>query len=211
MDDPGRRVAGGGGAVRYDLILAGVGGQGVLSMAAIIGNAAIAQGLFAKLSEVHGMAQRGGAVNAHLRLSDRPIESDLVPRGTADLVLGMEPVETLRYLEYLAPHGTVVASSCPLVNIPDYPDLAAVLEQVRRLPHALVIDAERLAAEAGDPQTLNTVMVGAACHLLPLEPGRLEAAVSETFARKGSAALAINRAAFGAGRAAAEAAGSVAR
>jgi len=211
MVDPGRRVAGGGGAMRYDLIVAGVGGQGVLSMAAIIGNAAIAQGLLAKLSEVHGMAQRGGAVNAHLRLSDRPIESDLIPRGTADLVLGLEPVETLRYLEYLAPHGTLVTTSCPLVNIPDYPDPAEVLEQVRRLPHALVIDAERLAAEAGDPLTLNTVMVGAACHLLPLEPGTLEAAVSETFARKGSAALAVNRAAFRAGRAAAEAAGSVAR
>jgi len=197
--------------MRYDLILAGVGGQGVLSMAAIIGNAAVAEGLFAKLSEVHGMAQRGGAVYAHLRLSDRRIESDLVPRGTANLILGLEPVESLRYLDYLAPEGALVTASSPVVNVPDYPDPAAVLESVRSLPRALVIEAERLAAEAGDPLAMNTVMVGAAAHLLPLEPEALEAAVSETFARKGSEALAVNRAAFRAGRAAADRAGAAAR
>jgi indolepyruvate ferredoxin oxidoreductase beta subunit len=196
--------------VKYDLILAGVGGQGVLSMAAIIGNAAVAEGLFAKLSEVHGMAQRGGAVHSHLRLSDRPIESDLVPNGTAQLILSMEPVEGLRHLECLSPSGTIITASSPLVNIPDYPDVAEVLERIRRLPSSLVIDAERLALEAGDPLAMNTVMVGAAAHLLPVTPESLEAAVSETFARKGSLALAVNRAAFRAGRAAGESAGAAA-
>lgn len=191
----------------YDLILAGVGGQGVLSMAAIIGNAATNTGLFAKLSEVHGMAQRGGAVHSHLRLSDRPIASDLVARGTADLILSMEPVEGLRYVEYLSPRGTLVTASSPVENIPDYPDKATVLERIRRLPRAIVVEAERLAAEAGDPLAMNTVMVGAAAHLLPLEIDALEKAMSETFARKGSLALAVNRAAFRAGRAAAESPG----
>ncbi len=194
----------------YDLILAGVGGQGVLSMAAIIGNAAVAEGLYAKLSEVHGMAQRGGAVHSHLRLSDRPIESDLISEGTARLILSLEPVEGLRYLEYLSPTGALVTASTPLVNIPDYPETDGVLERIRRLPSSIVVEAERLATEAGDPLAMNTVMVGAAAHLLPLKVETLEAAVSEIFARKGSAAFAVNRAAFRAGRAAAESAGAAA-
>jgi indolepyruvate ferredoxin oxidoreductase beta subunit len=192
----------------YDLILAGVGGQGVLSMAAIIGNAAVVEGLFAKLSEVHGMAQRGGAVLSHLRLSDRPIESDLVSQGTAQLIVSLEPLEGLRQLEYLSPSGALVTASTPLVNIPDYPDVAEVLERIRRLPNSMVVDAARLAAEAGDPLAMNTVMVGAVTHLLPLNPESLEAAVSVTFARKGSLAFTVNRAAFRAGRACAESAGA---
>lgn len=196
--------------MKYDIILAGVGGQGVLSMAAIIGNAAVAEGLFAKLSEVHGMAQRGGAVHSHLRLSDRPIESDLVSQGTAQLILSLEPVEGLRHLEFLSPLGTLVTASVPLVNIPDYPDLDEVLQRVRRLPNSMIVDAQRLATEAGDPLAMNTVMVGAVVHLLPLKPETLEAAVSETFARKGSLAFTVNRAAFLAGRACAESAGATA-
>jgi indolepyruvate ferredoxin oxidoreductase beta subunit len=185
-----------------DLVIAGVGGQGVLSMAAIVGNAAVAEGWVAKLSEVHGMAQRGGAVHAHLRLSRQPIESALIPKGAADLILGLEPLESLRYLEYLAPAGTVVTASTPVENIPDYPPIADLLERIRGLPRAIVIDAERLARESGDPVAVNTVMVGAAAHLLPVALETLEAAVCEIFARKGSLALAVNRAAFQAGRAA---------
>ncbi len=196
--------------MKYDLILAGVGGQGVLSMAAIIGNAAGAEGLFAKLSEVHGMAQRGGAVHSHLRLSDLPIESDLISLGTANLILGMEPLESLRHLEYLSPTGTLVTASTPLLNIPDYPAVADVLERIRRLPRAIVIDAEKLATEAGDPLAMNSVMVGAAAHLLPLKGVSVESAVAETFARKGSHALAVNRAAFLSGRAAVDHAGEAA-
>ena len=195
--------------MKFDIVLAGVGGQGVLSMAAIIGNAAVAEGKFAKLSEVHGMAQRGGAVHSHLRISDQPIESDLVPHGAADLIVSLEPVEALRYLEYLTPSGAVVSAADPVVNIPDYPDLRDVLDRIRRLPHAIVIEAGRLAVEAGDALAMNTVMVGAAAHLLPVRIATLEAAVSETFARKGSEALAVNRAAFQAGRTAAGSAGTL--
>jgi indolepyruvate ferredoxin oxidoreductase, beta subunit len=195
--------------MKFDIVLAGVGGQGVLSVAAIIGNAAVAEGRFAKLSEVHGMAQRGGAVHSHLRISDRPIESDLVSHGAADLILSLEPVEALRYLEYLAPSGTVIAASTPVTNVPDYPAVEDVLERIRALPRAIVVDAERLATLAGDPLAMNTVMVGAASSLLPVKIATLEAAVSEVFARKGSQALAINRAAFRAGRAAVPAAGTL--
>jgi indolepyruvate ferredoxin oxidoreductase beta subunit len=195
--------------VTFDILLAGVGGQGVLSMAAIIGRAALAQGLHAKQSEVHGMAQRGGAVQAHLRLSDRPIESDLIPLGTADLILSLEPVESLRYLAYLSPSGTLVTAVEPFRNIADYPDLVEVLARVRSLPRSIVVEAERLALEAGDVQTLNTVLVGAAVHLLPLPAEAIEKAVAGAFARKGDSVLRANLAALRAGRdAATSAAGS---
>jgi indolepyruvate ferredoxin oxidoreductase beta subunit len=193
--------------MKFDIILAGVGGQGVLSMAAIIGRAALTQGLNAKQSEVHGMAQRGGAVQAHLRLSDHPIESDLIPLGTADLILSLEPVESLRYLSELSLSGTVITAADPFRNIPDYPDLDKVLARVRSLPRAIVLEAERLALEAGDVQTLNTVLVGAAMHLLPLPPASIEKAVADTFTRKGEFVLRANLAALRAGHEAARAGG----
>jgi indolepyruvate ferredoxin oxidoreductase beta subunit len=197
--------------MKYDILLSGVGGQGVLSMAAIIGRAAVARGLRAKQSEVHGMAQRGGAVQAHLRLSDRPIESDLIPLGTADLILSLEPLESLRYLPYLSPTGTLVTSSSPFLNIPDYPDLEPMLARIRALPHAIVVEAERLALESGDVQTLNTVLVGAAAHLLPLPAEAIEEAVIAAFARKGDFVRQANLAALRAGGEAARAATGDAR
>ena len=190
--------------MKFDILFAGVGGQGVLSMAAIIGRAAVAEGLQAKQSEVHGMAQRGGAVQAHLRLSDRPIASDLIGRGAADLILSLEPLESLRYLGYLSPQGALVTAAEPFANIPDYPDPAKLHAHVRSLPRGVVIEAERLASEAGDAQTVNTVMVGAASPFLPMNPEHLEAAVRENFARKGEAMVNLNLAAFRAGRAAAK-------
>ena len=198
--------------MKFDILFAGVGGQGVLSMAAIIGRAAVAEGLQAKQSEVHGMAQRGGAVQAHLRLSDLAIASDLIGRGGADMILSLEPLESLRYLSYLSTKGVLVTAAEPFANIPNYPDVAKLLAQVRALPLGVVIEAERLANEAGDVQTVNTVMVGAASAFLPLAPGHLEEAVRENFVRKGEALVNMNLAAFRAGRAAAagmHAAGSV--
>jgi indolepyruvate ferredoxin oxidoreductase, beta subunit len=190
----------------FDVLLCGVGGQGVLSMAALIGQAALERGLQAKQSEVHGMAQRGGAVSAHLRLSTEAIASDLIPRGGADLILGMEPLESLRYVEYLSPSGAVVTATEPVRNIPDYPPLEDVLAKLRALPRARLVTAERLAREAGDPVAVNTVMVGAAADLLPLEPAEIVARIERQFARKGEWALKVNRGAFEAGRAAARAA-----
>lgn len=171
-------------------------------MAAIIGRAALSEGLFVKQSEVHGMAQRGGAVQAHLRLSDEPIESDLVALGTAHLILGLEPVESLRYLAWLAPHGTLVTASNPFRNIRNYPPLETVLARIGALPHAVVVDAERIASEAGDNLAVNTAMVGAAARLLPLRRESIEAAVRETFGRKGDTVLEANLRALRSGAAA---------
>jgi indolepyruvate ferredoxin oxidoreductase beta subunit len=181
--------------MKCDIILSGVGGQGVLSLAGLIGFGAIAEGLFAKQSEVHGMAQRGGAVVAHLRLSDKPIHSDLIPQGVADLILSMEP---------LSPSGTLVTATNPFDNITDYPDLQGVLAKIRELPRSLLVDAEGLAREAGDVQAMNTVMVGAASRLLPLKPGTLEKVVQQVFGAKGQRVVDVNLAALAAGRKAGE-------
>ncbi len=182
--------------MNYDIILAGVGGQGVLSMAAIIGRAAAIDGLQVKQSEVHGMSQRGGAVVAHLRLADHPIDSDLIPQGTADLILSMEPLESLRYVAYLSPRGSLVTAVDAVVNIPDYPAMDGLLATVRGLPRSRTVEAERIAYEAGDVQAVNTVMVGSVADLLPLTAAALEQAVHATFKAKGERVVELNRAAF---------------
>lgn len=189
--------------MKFDIVLAGVGGQGVLSVSAVIASAAMEAGLQVKQSEVHGMAQRGGAVLAHLRLSDGPIASDLIPRGRASLVLSMEPLESLRYLEFLSPDGALITSSNPVRNIPDYPLLDDVLAEVRRVPRAVVIDGERLARQAGSARAVNMVMVGAASNVLPLDPGLLERYIATWFASKGQPVVDQNLRAFQAGREAA--------
>ena len=189
--------------MKYDLILAGVGGQGILSIAFVVDNAALKSKLHFKQSEVHGMAQRGGAVSSHLRLADQPIFSDLVPLNGADLVLSVEPMEALRYAEYLKPDGVFVSSSSAFVNIPDYPEPEAVLATLRQRPGTVLVDADRLAREAGSPRAQNMVMLGAASARLPLTQQVMEEFIGVLFGKKGEKVVAANVEAFRAGRAAA--------
>ena len=189
--------------MKFDIILAGVGGQGVLSVGNVIASSAMKEGLAVKQSEVHGMSQRGGAVLAHLRLSDRPIASDLIPRGSAAMILSMEPLESLRYLEFLAEDGTVITATNPVANIPDYPPIDEVLGRVRSLPHTVTVDAESLARKAGSARATNMVMVGAASPLLPVAFETLEHFVQTIFANKGARVVETNLKALHAGRAAA--------
>jgi indolepyruvate ferredoxin oxidoreductase beta subunit len=191
--------------VKFDIVLAGVGGQGVLSVSAVIASAALSSGLQVKQSETHGMSQRGGAVSAHLRLSDRPIASDLVPLGAASLVLSMEPLESLRYVSYLSPDGAVVTATAPVENIGDYPPVDEVLDAVRRLPRSLLVDAEALARRAGSIRAVNMVMVGAASDTLPVPVEAVERQIEARFLPKGARVVEMNLAAFRAGREAARA------
>jgi indolepyruvate ferredoxin oxidoreductase beta subunit len=186
--------------VKFDIILAGVGGQGVLSLSSIIAAAALDEGLFVKQSEVHGMAQRGGAVTAHLRLSDRPIESDLVPLGAASLILSLEPLESLRYLEYLAPDGTIITATQPVANVPDYPALDALVEAISSLPRAVLVDAAGLARQAGLAKATNMVMAGAAVPRLPIRLATIERSIEAAFERKGQTVVDQNLAALRAGQ-----------
>lgn len=176
----------------YDIILAGVGGQGVLSIATIIARAAMIDGLEVRQSEVHGMSQRGGGVQAHMRLSDRAITSDLIPSGGADMILAMEPVESLRYLSYLKPEGILVTAAEPFVNIDDYPALETVHAAIRKLPRSRIVPAEALAKEAGSMKSVNMVLIGAALKALPVSEKSLTQSVRDTFAKKDPKLVDIN-------------------
>ncbi len=186
--------------MKQDIILAGVGGQGILSIAFVIDNAALADGLRFKQAEVHGMAQRGGAVQSHLRLSDEEVWSDLIPKGAADMILSVEPLEALRYFEYLKPDGVVVTSSTPYKNIPDYPDLDTILAAVRRARKSVIIDSERIAKEAGTTKAQNMVMLGAASRHLILREDSLRCYIDALFKARGPAVVEINIKAFELGR-----------
>jgi indolepyruvate ferredoxin oxidoreductase beta subunit len=186
--------------MKKDLILAGVGGQGVLSVAAVIARAAMAEGFAVRQSEVHGMAQRGGAVLAHLRISDEPIPSDLVPQGGADIIISMEPLESLRYAAWLSPSGALVTAAEPFMNIPGYPEPEKIIRSVKGFPVSRILEAAVLAKEAGQARSVNMVMVGAASPFLPLKAETLEAAVAAAFAAKGAQAAEANVKAFRLGR-----------
>ena len=179
--------------MKRDIILAGVGGQGILSIATVIGEAALAEGLYLKQAEVHGMSQRGGDVQSNLRISTEPIHSDLIPCGGADLVISLEPMEALRYVEYLKPDGWIVTSSVPFVNIPNYPELEEVLAHIKAFPNHVLLDVEALAKSVGAPaQAANMVLLGAAIPMLGIEHDKMIAGVKRVFARKGEAIVATN-------------------
>lgn len=183
-------------AMKQDIILAGVGGQGILSIAYVIDNAALKQGLSFKQAEVHGMAQRGGAVQSHLRLSNDPIFSDLIPKGGADMILSVEPLESIRYFDYLAPDGIVVTSSSPFVNIPNYPELDEVLSKVQSVSKNIIVDSAKLAQEAGFARAQNMVMLGAASAHLILQEENLKKFIRELFQARGDKVVDINIRAF---------------
>lgn len=183
-----------------NMILCGVGGQGVLSLAAIIAKASLSAHLNVRQSEVHGMSQRGGEVSSHLRIGDEEIVGDLVPSGTADLIISMEPMESLRYLNYLKPNGIVITASEPVKNISNYPDVNAVYAKIAEIPGSICLEAESLAEAAGSRRASNMVLIGAASSFLPLETDGLQNAIRETFASKGESIVGTNLKAFDAGR-----------
>ncbi len=184
----------------YDIILAGVGGQGVLSVAAVVSLAALKDGYKIRQSEVHGMSQRGGAVVANMRISPTDIESDLIPRGNADVILSMEPVEALRYLDYLKPDGFLITAAEPYVNIPDYPDLEEIYGKIKDLDSSLIIQAKDLAKEAGSLRAVNMVLVGALSSKIPVSYDKIKEAINEIFSRKGQKIVDMNLKALELGR-----------
>lgn len=186
--------------MKQDIILAGVGGQGILSIAFVIDNAALKQGFNFKQAEVHGMAQRGGAVQSHLRISEKPVFSDLIPRGAADMILSVEPMECLRYLDYLSPGGIVVTSRNPFVNIPNYPDVEKVLGAIDKITQKVLVDSDKLAKEAGSPKAQNMVMLGAASPYLILEEENLKKFIRVLFTPRGERMVEMNLKAFDLGR-----------
>ncbi len=188
--------------MQKNIILAGVGGQGILSVAYVFDNAALDAGFYFKQAEVHGMAQRGGAVQSNLRYSDVEIHSDLIPEGRCDMVLAVEPLEVMRYWHYLKPDGWVVTSITPYINIPDYPEIDTLLADLAAFPHMVMVDTGHLARAAGNLRSQNMVAVGAASNFLNFSEEQLLKHVEGLFERKGEKIVAVNRRAFQYGRAA---------
>ncbi len=186
--------------MKCDIILAGVGGQGILTIATVIGYAAVESGLYLKQAEVHGMSQRGGNVQSHLRISDKEIFSDLVPAGAADLILSVEPMEALRYLPYLSVHGWIVTNTVPYINIPNYPDIEKVLAEIKKQPNQVALDADALAKEAGSVRGMNMVIAGAGSLFIDVPFEKMAEGIQVIFGKKGEDMVNKNLAALRAGR-----------
>jgi indolepyruvate ferredoxin oxidoreductase beta subunit len=186
--------------MKNDIILSGVGGQGILTIAATIGLAAVENGLYLKQAEVHGMSQRGGDVQSHLRISDNPVSSDLIPYGKAELIISVEPMESLRYLPWLSKDGWLVTNSNPFINIPDYPALEDILKEIEKTRNHIIIDADKIAKEAGSARSGNIVILGAASLYIDMPFKSIENAVRKFFGRKGEDIVNINLKALNAGR-----------
>lgn len=185
--------------MKKDIILSGVGGQGILSTAAIIGLAAIENGLFVKQAEVHGMSQRGGEVQSHLRISSKEIASDLIPFGQADMILSVEPMESLRYLPYLSQEGWIITNTTPFVNIPNYPDMESLMNQIRSYKNVVAINADEIAKKISSPKSSNVVLLGASAQYLDIPFENLESGIRSLFGSKGEDIVKMNLAALKAG------------
>jgi indolepyruvate ferredoxin oxidoreductase beta subunit len=185
--------------MKKDIILAGVGGQGILSIAAVIDFAALSLGYNVKQAEVHGMSQRGGAVQSHLRISSNEIYSDLIGLSGADLIISVEPMESLRYIPYLSDEGWVVTSNDCFKNIASYPEESSLYQQIELLPRKVAVDAEKLAKEAGSGKASNMVMLGVAAPFLGIPIDKLKKAIEAIFGEKGQKIIDINLRAFDAG------------
>lgn len=190
--------------MKTDIILCGVGGQGILSIAAAIGLAALEKKLHVKQAEVHGMSQRGGAVQSHLRLSNKPVASDLIPFGGADMILSVEPMESLRYLPYLNGEGWLFTNTRTYENIPDYPPEKDIMEEISKIQKHIMIDADAIAKTCGSSRASNMVMLGVASKFIEIERNHFHNAITKLFTAKGEEIVRLNIEAFEAGKKGAE-------
>lgn len=186
--------------MKTNIIIAGVGGQGILTISTILDMAAFNNNLYIKQSEVHGMSQRGGAVQSHVRISDKEVFSDLIPLGKADMIISVEPMELLRYLPYLKEDGWLITDAEPFVNIPNYPEMEELFNKIKTYPNHIIINATEEAKKIGTSKAANVVMLGAASNLLPIDESGLLKAITDLFIRKGERVVNINIEAFKKGK-----------
>ncbi|MEG9328201.1 indolepyruvate ferredoxin oxidoreductase beta subunit [Salinimicrobium catena] len=190
--------------MKTNIILSGVGGQGILTIAAVLDTAALSEDLFIKQSEVHGMSQRGGAVQSHVRISDKEIFSDLIPEGQADLILSVEPMELLRYMPFLKKDGWLVTDSESFINTSNYPDKKELFNQIKKHPNHVIVDATEIAKKIGNSKAANMVLLGAASAIIPLSEDSLVKAIKELFQHKSERIIKLNLEAFAEGKKVAE-------
>jgi indolepyruvate ferredoxin oxidoreductase beta subunit len=185
----------------FDLVIAGVGGQGTILASDIIGKAAVKEGLPVMAAETHGMAQRGGSVVNHLRIGCEL--GSLIPLKSADALIALEPSEALRYIEYLSDEGIVIVNTEPVLpvtvtsGISSYPDMGEIIDYLEQRFTVKAFNAVQLAKEAGHVQSMNTVMIGAVSKYLPLSKDVLLDCVKASVPKR---TVDINIKAFGIGR-----------
>ncbi|MFD0976141.1 indolepyruvate oxidoreductase subunit beta [Salinimicrobium gaetbulicola] len=190
--------------MKTNIILSGVGGQGILTIAAVMDTAALSENLFIKQSEVHGMSQRGGAVQSHVRISDKEIFSDLIPEGKADLILSVEPMELLRYMPFLKKDGWLVTDSETFVNTTNYPEKNDLFDQIKKHPNNVIVDATQIAKDIGNSKVANMVLLGAASAIIPLSEDSMIDAIKKLFQHKSERIIKLNLEAFNKGKKVAE-------
>ena len=186
--------------MEINIIIAGVGGQGILTIAAVLDTAALSQNLHVKQSEVHGMSQRGGAVQSHVRISDKQVYSDLIPQGRADMILSVEPLESLRYIPFLKKEGWIITDSQSFENIANYPSQASLLMEIRQRQNHLLLDATEEAKDLGNSKAANMVLLGAASTVIPLSEESIKHAIKKLFAVKSEKITELNLKAFERGK-----------
>ena len=186
-----------------DIVIVGVGGQGVILVSDVIGRAAVRAGKPVRGAETHGMAQRGGSVVNHTRIGCR--YSPMVAAGGADVLLALEPAEALRFAHFLSPDGVALVNTIPVLPVTvttgraRYPSLEEILAPLREIcRQVLPLDATALAKRAGTAQAMNVVMLGALSAYMPLQQDLLLAALDEVVPPKYREA---NRKAFQMGKA----------
>ena len=182
--------------MKTNIILSGVGGQGILTIAAVLDTAALSENLFIKQSEVHGMSQRGGAVQSHVRISDKEIFSDLIPEGKADLILSVEPMELLRYLPFMHKYGWLVTDSEAFINTSNYPEKNDLFDQIKKHPYHIIVNATEIAKTIGNSKVANMVLLGAASAIIPLSENSMIEAIKKLFQHKSEKIIRLNLEAF---------------
>jgi len=174
--------------MRLDILLVGVGGQGILTSAAILARAAINSGINVLTAETHGMAQRGGSVVVHVRFGD--VKSPLIPYGSADFMVALEPVEALRYTQYCSEKTKAIVNTRPIYppsvsrGEAEYPSLDVVRQKLSWLSKLYFINATQLAEKAGNAQATNVVVLGALCKVSSIEAKEVERAITDVLPGK---------------------------
>ncbi|NHM26821.1 indolepyruvate oxidoreductase subunit beta [Desulfofundulus sp. TPOSR] len=189
----------GAALVPVDILMVGVGGQGIILASKILAHAARTVGYDIKVSEIHGMAQRGGSVVTQVRLGER-VYSPLIPEGEADIILAFEQLEALRWLEYVKGGGTIIVNSQVIYPVPVLAGMAQypenIIAHLSRRAHTLVVDALDKALECGNARAANVVLLGSLARRMPIPLSYWLSAIEDCVPAR---YLEVNRAAFQSG------------
>lgn len=183
--------------MRYNIAISGVGGLGILTLGRIISKGALSEGKLAIMSEIHGLSQRYGSVFVHLRISDGEVLAPTIPSHQADLLIGLEPIETLRVREVIGEKTFVIMNANEIpppttaIGIEEYPAISNIIDSIKQYTQKIIVyNALEKAEKLGDPRFQNTILLGIASSIpkFPISAEKLKLAILEEFKRKKSVA-----------------------